>query len=123
MKNIIPTIVAAVLCVACTTQSGVSQVDRIPTDKTNTNYYSNVAPLLPQQMIKLPTGSIKPEGWLRKQLELQKDGLNGHLGEISIWRTLAAYIPVFIFTASSFGSSIFSPSFPAKKSCLISKTF
>ena len=50
MRNIIPTVVAAVLCVACTTSSGVSQVDRIPTDMTNTNYYSNVAPLIPQQM-------------------------------------------------------------------------
>lgn len=34
---------------------------------------------------KLPAGNIKPEGWLRRQLELQRDGLNGHLSEISAW--------------------------------------
>lgn len=51
----------------------------------NVNYTGNRAPLLPQQFIKLPVGSISPEGWLRKYLELQRDGLTGHLGEISAW--------------------------------------
>lgn len=51
----------------------------------NVNYTGNRSPLLPQQFIKLPVGSINPEGWLRKYLELQRDGLTGHLGEISAW--------------------------------------
>ncbi len=63
----------------------VCMVDRIPTEEINSNYVSNKKPLLPQQFIKLPSGSIKPGGWLLTQLQLQKDGLNGHLGEISAW--------------------------------------
>lgn len=51
----------------------------------NVNYTGNRTPLLPQQFIKLPVGSIRPDGWLRKYLELQRDGLTGHLGEISAW--------------------------------------
>jgi hypothetical protein len=35
--------------------------------------------------IKLPIGSIKPQGWILKYLQLQRDGLTGHLGEISAW--------------------------------------
>ena len=39
----------------------------------------------PLHFIKLPVGSIKPEGWILKYLELQRDGLTGKLGEISAW--------------------------------------
>ena len=63
----------------------IRQTDRIPTVERNVNYASNREPLMPQQFIKLPAGSIKPGGWLLTQLQLQKDGLNGHLGEISAW--------------------------------------
>lgn len=60
-------------------------VNSIPTNQCNSNYVSNRAPLVPQQFIKLPTGSIKAGGWLLTQLNLQKNGLNGHLSEISAW--------------------------------------
>ena len=62
-----------------------SSLDTIPVDSRNIHYISNELPLQPQKLIKLPIGSIQPEGWLKKQLELQADGLNGHLSEISAW--------------------------------------
>lgn len=40
-----------------------------------------VAPLAPQPFQLLPTGAIKPAGWLRRQLEIQAAGLGGHLDE------------------------------------------
>ena len=75
------------MMVACTVSENedTAMVERLSTHSQNTYYISNKEPLQPQQFIKLPAGSIQPQGWLRKQLELQKDGLNGHLGEISAW--------------------------------------
>ena len=52
---------------------------------SNSFYVSNKAPLQPLNFIKLPVGSIKPEGWIIKYLELQSDGLTGQLGDISAW--------------------------------------
>jgi beta-L-arabinofuranosidase (glycosyl hydrolase family 127) len=48
-------------------------------------YPDNRPPLLKEHFIKLPVTAFQPGGWLRRQLELQREGLTGHLGEISIW--------------------------------------
>ncbi len=60
-------------------------LDRPAVNQTNVNYVSNRNPLQPLNFIKLPVTAIKPAGWLKKYLELQRDGLTGHLGEISAW--------------------------------------
>ena len=63
----------------------VSLLQRPSTASLNKYYTSNKAPLQPLCFIKLPVGAIKPEGWILKYLELQRDGLTGNLGEISAW--------------------------------------
>ena len=79
---------AALALCSCSSGEGqtkVTVVDRPDVSQTNVNYVSNRAPLRPLNFIKLPVGDVQPEGWVRKYLELQRDGLTGHLGEISAW--------------------------------------
>ena len=62
-------------------------VARLPLTAANSYYSPNRAPLQSTPLVKLPTTAFTPGGWLRKSLELQRDGLTGHLGEISVWLT------------------------------------
>ena len=66
-------------------EQNVRVVSRPEVDAQVSIYPNGRNPLLPCRLLKLPVGSIKPQGWLRKYLELQRDGLTGHLGEISAW--------------------------------------
>jgi len=60
-------------------QSRLSAVAELKNDF----YIGNRPPLLPSPLIKLPIGAIEPQGWVRRQLELQADGFHGNLTEIS----------------------------------------
>mgnify|MGYP001364145837 FL=1 len=75
--------IISLLILGC--DNGISLVDSPETIETNRHYISNRFPLQPSKLIKLPIGSIKPEGWLLEYFNRQKKGLTGSLGEISAW--------------------------------------
>jgi len=43
---------------------------------------ANRAPLAPQPFYPLPAGTIRPAGWLRRQLKIQATGMGGRIDEI-----------------------------------------
>lgn len=66
-------------------QKEIGSIQDLPIGAKNAYYINNRLPLKQNFLIKLPVGSIRPEGWLGRYLELQRDGLTGNLGEISAW--------------------------------------
>ena len=57
-----------------------------PATRTIPSFYiGNRRPLKPLALIPLPVGSVHPGGWVRRYLELQRDGLTGKLGTLSAW--------------------------------------
>ena len=44
--------------------------------------YKNRSPLQSTPLYFLPLTSIRPKGWLERQLRIQADGLSGHLDEV-----------------------------------------
>jgi hypothetical protein len=88
MRNIF--FACSLACGLLITADVISQVKAervVSTDHTlhNRFYVNNKAPLQGEYFTKLPVTAIMPGGWLRKKLELQRAGLTGNLGEISIW--------------------------------------
>lgn len=75
MKNILAFIIALVL---------VLQVFNVQARKKTGNsfYPSNQPPLLEQPYAALPLGAIKADGWLKKMLESQRDGLTGNIDSV-----------------------------------------
>ncbi|MCX8108404.1 MAG: glycoside hydrolase family 127 protein, partial [Verrucomicrobiae bacterium] len=63
--------------------SEVSLVDKPEVEPPNEHYPGFRQPLNPSPLIKLPVGVVRPDGWLKRQLELQSEGFHGHLSELS----------------------------------------
>ena len=60
-------------------------VPSIQATSRGTLYKGNIAPLQPSPLMRLPPGSIQPNGWLLTMLQTQRSGMNGRLEEISPW--------------------------------------
>ncbi len=58
---------------------------RLASTGTNSFYINERPPLAQSGLLPLPSGSIQPRGWLQAFLQRQREGLTGHLGEISSW--------------------------------------
>ena len=83
-RNIFASVLATVFYgTSLLAAEGVSIVTHPPDDGTAGQYVGNKQPLEPSPLLKLSIGSITPKGWLRKQLELEADGMGGRLEEIS----------------------------------------
>jgi hypothetical protein len=53
----------------------------LPAQQLNRYYPSGRSPLLAPRYVKLPFGAVRPQGWLNTQLNLQANGMTGHIDE------------------------------------------
>ncbi|AQQ10328.1 hypothetical protein L21SP3_02160 [Sedimentisphaera cyanobacteriorum] len=74
---------AVLLCTLVNAQMVIDTVNSADTKAKNSSYKHNLPPLEQSPMIRLPLGSIKPEGWLKTQVDLMAEGQVGKLDEIS----------------------------------------
>lgn len=85
--KLLPLFLSVMTVSSLVAQPTATMIERPAVTHLNDYYLTNQSPLLPQHFVKLPVGAVHPQGWLKKALELQRDGLAGHLGEISAWLT------------------------------------
>lgn len=71
MKRTIAVIILAVMLMSSNAYAGSDPV-----------YTNNRPPLLKKPYMELPLGAVRPEGWLKIQLQNMADGMTGHLDEL-----------------------------------------
>jgi beta-L-arabinofuranosidase (glycosyl hydrolase family 127)/glycosyl hydrolase family 127 (putative beta-L-arabinofuranosidase) len=72
-------------CLHASESPEVRVVEAPAAGPSNPLYVGNRAPLTPSPFLKLPIGSISPNGWLADQLKLEAQGMTGRLEKLSKW--------------------------------------
>lgn len=67
---------------SCATLTPVAAVETGNNGSININYTNNRYPLAPKPYMELPIGAIRPEGWLKEQMNRMCTGMTGHLDSI-----------------------------------------
>lgn len=85
IKIMIPALHCSFLFSACRHIVITSEAVGLPDmSVTKVGYTGCRSPFQPLHFIALPVGAVRPEGWLKKYLSLQKEKLTGRLREISV---------------------------------------
>lgn len=90
-EHFLKCLMAGIILLICGTTALQAQsvkaeaLQRMNNNASNSLYASNRQPLAKEYFVKLPVTAFRPAGWLKRQLELQREGLTGNLGGISIW--------------------------------------
>ncbi len=66
------------LCLICSTVLYLSAYSQTPTDL----YLNNRPPLLQKPYMELPLGAVRPQGWLKEQLQRMQKGMTGNLDSL-----------------------------------------
>lgn len=83
MKSLLFLVPLTLSILSCEERVSVERLGALPVGMANQFFAGNRSPLAPAPLYKLPLGAIRPEGWLREQLERSAAGMTGRLGELS----------------------------------------
>ncbi|WP_212744272.1 hypothetical protein [Maribacter sp. ACAM166] len=67
---------------SCKGHKSIDEISSLIATKTTSNYVEHRLPLKESPYLELPLGAIKPNGWLREQLQVMASGMTGNLDNI-----------------------------------------
>src|ERR1700688_1271527 len=71
----------AVGCLPGSDRVALANLTSAGTKDPSPSVIKNKAPLAQNAFYILPLGAVRPSGWLKKQMQIQANGLSGHLDE------------------------------------------
>lgn len=76
-------LIALLAAIAATPPTSVPRISQMPNAPANTIYVTDLAPLKPSPLARIGIQDIRPQGWLKTELDNEATGFTGQLMDIS----------------------------------------